>query len=102
MMFITVLTETFIFQFLLVKLPLKINYLKNKRFFVSLLSATIFGLIHDNNLTQMISGVFVGLVFNIFYIALWEKYNQKKAFLTIYSAHIIHNLISLTLINNIK
>ena len=95
--FVTVLIgpvlETFIFQFLIIEILLK---LKIKNNLIILISTLAFSLSHNYNLIYILLIIFPGILYSTYYLFLKIE-NQKTPFLNIFLLHLLSNFVSFIL-----
>jgi membrane protease YdiL (CAAX protease family) len=85
------LIETLICQKLVYKLLSLIKYLKRRKFFIMLIGALIFGLLHFYSLLYIIYNVFTGFLFMYAYIVKLHK----KPYWTVVTLHGLMNLFAI-------
>lgn len=90
--------ETFIFQYLVFKIPYSIKCVKVNKITISILSlvsAFLFSLQHNYNMTYMVYAFILGLYFAIlFAYAEYIKRNRTQGFTLVMCTHMFLNLIA--------
>ncbi|MBC5837853.1 CPBP family glutamic-type intramembrane protease [Flavobacterium muglaense] len=86
--FVGPLLETFIFQYLLEKILI---FTSKNSYQITVLSAILFGLTHNYQSFYIFYSFTLGFYFTYLYLILLKL--KRKAFLTIFLLHSIHNLL---------
>lgn len=87
------LVETFIFQLLVIRLLLKIAFLKKHSIIIFCLSALLFGVAHRAGI-QMLHAVFAGVILAYIYHYYFTRGDAVKAFWTTAFVHFTANLLA--------
>ncbi|MGF1587044.1 MAG: type II CAAX prenyl endopeptidase Rce1 family protein [Bacteroidales bacterium] len=95
------IVETIIFHFLLMELLLFIfKKTKNQEYWVVLISAIIFSLIHYYSIQYRIYSFFAGIIFSSAYLV--ARKNKMLPFAVVFIIHSVYNLISFSYIYFLK
>jgi hypothetical protein len=89
------LIETFFVQFIIIELSLK--FFSNKKyiyFYSILISALIFGILHQYNTAYIIATFVLGLWFGVIYV-FYKKNKKFNPFLALLIIHLVYNSINL-------
>ncbi|MGU9538443.1 CPBP family glutamic-type intramembrane protease [Clostridium tepidum] len=94
------LLETFIFQYGIIKISKKINFLKNNNLIIILISSLLFGLQHFYSLSYIVNTTFLG----IFLAYAFVVYERKKVspYWVVCTIHGLKNFISFSAIHIFK
>ncbi len=90
------LIETFIAQWLVVKLLRMVQFTKEKDVFIAFVSAIVFGIGHTFSVGDVFRGFVIGLLFAYSFILYEHK--KKSPFWIVAAIHFVRNLISIILL----